>query len=103
MLPICPSAWCLIDLLRNFAGFALSPQSNLASLPLGLDVIRLLGISLKGQRLVAKVLADLRRRLDPLARKTSPLSVPPPRKTHSGPPLCEGDHRQVTRLVSADQ
>jgi ATP-dependent DNA ligase len=31
-----------------------------------------------------KVLADLRRRLDPLARKTSPLSVPPPRGTRFG-------------------
>ena len=34
-----------------------------------------------------KILADLRRRLDPLARKTSPLSVPPPRKTRFGSPL----------------
>jgi bifunctional non-homologous end joining protein LigD len=34
-----------------------------------------------------KVLADLRRRLDPLARQTSPLSVPPPRKTRFGSPL----------------
>jgi DNA ligase D-like protein (predicted ligase) len=34
-----------------------------------------------------KVLADLRRRLDPLARKTSPLSVLPPRKTRFGSPL----------------
>jgi DNA ligase D-like protein (predicted ligase) len=34
-----------------------------------------------------KVLADLRRRLDPLARKTSPLSIPPPRKTRFGSPL----------------
>jgi DNA ligase D-like protein (predicted ligase) len=31
-----------------------------------------------------KVLADLRRRLDPLARTTSPLSAPPPRKTRFG-------------------
>jgi ATP-dependent DNA ligase len=31
-----------------------------------------------------KVLADLRRRLDPLARNTSPLSVPPPRGTRFG-------------------
>jgi ATP-dependent DNA ligase len=29
----------------------------------------------------------LRRRLDPLARKTSPLSVPPPRATRFGSPL----------------
>ena len=34
-----------------------------------------------------KVLADLRRRLDPIARKTSPLSVPPSRKTRFGSPL----------------
>ena len=34
-----------------------------------------------------KVLADLRRRLDPLARKTSPLNVPPPRNTRFGSPL----------------
>jgi DNA ligase D-like protein (predicted ligase) len=34
-----------------------------------------------------KVLADLRHRLDPIARKTSPLSVPPPRKTRFGSPL----------------
>jgi ATP-dependent DNA ligase len=34
-----------------------------------------------------KVLADLRRRLDPLARKTMPLSVRPPRSTRFGSPL----------------
>jgi ATP-dependent DNA ligase len=34
-----------------------------------------------------KVLADLRRRLDPLARKTSPLSVRAPRSTRFGSPL----------------
>ena len=34
-----------------------------------------------------KVLADLRRRLEPLTRMTSPLSVPPPRKTRFGSPL----------------
>jgi DNA ligase D-like protein (predicted ligase) len=34
-----------------------------------------------------KVLADLRRRLDPLARTGSPLSLPPPRKTRFGSPL----------------
>jgi hypothetical protein len=33
-----------------------------------------------------KVLTDLRR-LDPLARKTSPLSAPPPRSTRFGSPL----------------
>ena len=35
----------------------------------------------------AKVLADLRRRLDPLARSSSPLSEPPPRETRFGSPL----------------
>jgi ATP-dependent DNA ligase len=34
-----------------------------------------------------KVLAHLRRRLDPQARETSPLSVPPPRSTRYGSPL----------------
>ena len=34
-----------------------------------------------------KVLADLRRRLEPLAAQDSPLSVPPPRKTRFGSPL----------------
>src|ERR1700722_18709838 len=40
-----------------------------------------------GTGMAVKVLADLRRRLDPLARKTSPLSVPPPRSTRYGSPL----------------
>jgi DNA ligase D-like protein (predicted ligase) len=34
-----------------------------------------------------KVFADLRRRLEPLARVTSPLDAPPPRKTRFGSPL----------------
>jgi DNA ligase D-like protein (predicted ligase) len=34
-----------------------------------------------------KVLVDLRRRLDPLARAGSPLDAPPPRKTRFGSPL----------------
>jgi ATP-dependent DNA ligase len=34
-----------------------------------------------------KVLADLRRRLGALARASSPLNVPPPRKTRFGSPL----------------
>src|ERR1700735_3069218 len=34
-----------------------------------------------------RVLADLRRRLDPLARKTPPLNVLPDRKTRFGSPL----------------
>jgi ATP-dependent DNA ligase len=40
-----------------------------------------------GTGMPVKVLADLRRRLDPLARNTSPLSVPPSRKTRFGSPL----------------
>jgi bifunctional non-homologous end joining protein LigD len=40
-----------------------------------------------GTRMPDKVLADLRRRLEPLNRSKSPLSVPPPRKTRFGSPL----------------
>jgi DNA ligase D-like protein (predicted ligase) len=40
-----------------------------------------------GTGMPVRVLADLRRRLDPLARKTSPLSVPPSRSTRFGSPL----------------
>jgi DNA ligase D-like protein (predicted ligase) len=40
-----------------------------------------------GTGMPVKVLADLRRRLDPLARKTSPLSVRPPRTMRFGSPL----------------
>ena len=37
-----------------------------------------------GTGMTVKVLADLRRRLEPLARKTSPLNVLPPRRTRFG-------------------
>jgi DNA ligase D-like protein (predicted ligase) len=40
-----------------------------------------------GTGMPVKVLADLRRRLDQLARKASPLNVPPSRKTRFGSPL----------------
>jgi ATP-dependent DNA ligase len=40
-----------------------------------------------GTGMPVRVLGDLRRRLDPLARKTLPLSVLPPRKTRFGSPL----------------
>ena len=40
-----------------------------------------------GTGMPVKALADLRRRLEPLARKTSPLSVPPSRSTRFGSPL----------------
>jgi ATP-dependent DNA ligase len=39
------------------------------------------------ESLPVKVLADLQRRLDRLARKASPLSAPPPRSTRFGSPL----------------
>jgi DNA ligase D-like protein (predicted ligase) len=40
-----------------------------------------------GTGMPVKVLADLRRRLEPLSRAKSPLSVPPPRSTRFGSPL----------------
>ena len=40
-----------------------------------------------GTGMSVKVLADLRRRLDPLSRARSPLNVPPPRTTRFGSPL----------------
>jgi bifunctional non-homologous end joining protein LigD len=40
-----------------------------------------------GTGMADKVLADLRRRLEPLARRSSPLSVAPPRNTRFGSPL----------------
>ena len=40
-----------------------------------------------GTGMSQKVLKDLRRRLDPLARPKSPLSAPPPRSTRFGSPL----------------
>jgi bifunctional non-homologous end joining protein LigD len=40
-----------------------------------------------GTGMPVKVLADLRRRLEPLSRATSPLSVAPPRSTRFGSPL----------------
>jgi ATP-dependent DNA ligase len=40
-----------------------------------------------GTGMPVKVLADLLRRLEPLARTTSPLSAPPPRSTRFGSPL----------------
>jgi ATP-dependent DNA ligase len=39
------------------------------------------------QECPTRFLADLRRRLEPLARADSPLSAPPPRKTRFGSPL----------------
>jgi ATP-dependent DNA ligase len=54
-----------------------------------------------GTGMPIKVLADLRRRLDPLARKTSPLSLPPPRSTRFGLPLVlSRAHWVEPKLVS---
>ena len=48
-----------------------------------------------------KVLADLRRRLDPLSRANSPLSARPPRKTRFGSPLVlSGAHWVEPQLVA---
>jgi DNA ligase D-like protein (predicted ligase) len=48
------------------------------------------------------VLADLRRRLDPLARKNSSLSVPPPRSTRFGSPLVLSRVRWVEPKLVAE-
>jgi bifunctional non-homologous end joining protein LigD len=56
-----------------------------------------------GTGMPVKVLADLRRRLDPLARKTSPLSVRPPPKTRFGSPLVLSSvHWVEPKLVARD-
>jgi ATP-dependent DNA ligase len=49
-----------------------------------------------------KVLADLRRRMDPLARAASPLSVPPPRKTRFASPLVLSRVHWVEPLLVAE-
>jgi hypothetical protein len=56
-----------------------------------------------GTGMPVKVLADLRRRLDPLARKTSPLSASPPRSTHFGSPrVLSRVHWVEPRLVASE-
>jgi DNA ligase D-like protein (predicted ligase) len=81
-------------------------RPHLGALLLGYytDDGKLIYVGRVGTGMSVKVLAYLRRRLDPLARKTSPLSVPPPRSTRYGSPLvlsrvhlgraeaCCGDH-----------
>ena len=53
-----------------------------------------------GTGMPVKVLADLWRRLDPLSRKTSPLSLPTPRSTRFGSPLVlSGIHWVEPKLV----
>ena len=64
-------------------------RPHLGALLLGYytDDGKLIYASRVGTWMPVKVLADLQRRLDPLARKTSPLSAPPPRSTRFGSPL----------------
>jgi DNA ligase D-like protein (predicted ligase) len=64
-------------------------RPHLGALLLGYytDDDRLIYAGRVGTGMPVKVLAELRRRLEPLARKTSPLAVPPPRKTRFGSPL----------------
>ena len=64
-------------------------RPHLGALLLGYytDDSRLVYAGRVGTGMPAKVLADLRRRLEPLARSKSPLSAPPPRNTRFGSPL----------------
>jgi ATP-dependent DNA ligase len=64
-------------------------RPHLGSLLLGYytDDGKLIYAGRVGTGMPGKVLADLRGRLEPLARRGSPLSVPPPRKTRFGSPL----------------
>src|SRR5271155_1932039 len=64
-------------------------RPHLGALLLGYyaDDGRLIYAGRVGTGMPAKVLEDLRRRLEPLARAASPLSAPPPRKTRFGSPL----------------
>ncbi|MGO9421289.1 non-homologous end-joining DNA ligase [Roseiarcus sp.] len=64
-------------------------RPHLGALLLGYytDDGRLIYAGRVGTGMPDKVLADLRRRLEPLARTSSPLSAPPPRKTRFGSPL----------------
>jgi DNA ligase D-like protein (predicted ligase) len=64
-------------------------RPHLGALLLGYytDDGRLIYAGRVGTGMPDKVLADLRQRLEPLARARSPLSAPPPRKTRFGSPL----------------
>src|ERR1700733_10952712 len=64
-------------------------RPHLGALLLGYytDDAKLIYAGRVGTGMPDKVLADLRRRLDPLARKTPPLNVLTPRKTRLGSPL----------------
>ena len=64
-------------------------RPHLGALLLGYydDAGKLIYAGRVGTGMAVRVLSDLRRRLEPLARKSSPLSVPPPRSTRFGSPL----------------
>ncbi len=64
-------------------------RPHLGALLLGYydDDVKLIYAGRVGTGMPDKVLADLRRRLDPLARANSLLSAPPPRETRFGSPL----------------
>ncbi len=64
-------------------------RPHLGALLLGYytDNGRLIYAGRVGAGMPDRVLADLRHRLEPLARASSPLSAPPPRKTRFGSPL----------------
>jgi ATP-dependent DNA ligase len=55
-----------------------------------------------GTGMLDKALADLRRRLEPLARTGSPLSAPPPRKTRFGSPLVLSQVHWVEPRIVAE-
>jgi ATP-dependent DNA ligase len=70
-------------------GQARNAPQHLGALLLGYytDDGKLIYAGRVGAGMPVKVLANLRRRLDPIARKTSPLSAPPSRETRFGSPL----------------
>ena len=79
-------------------------RPNLGALLLGYytDDGKLIYAGRVGTGMPVKVLADLRRRLDPLARKASPLTLPPPRGTRFGSPLVLSRVHWVEPKLVAD-
>ena len=79
-------------------------RPNLGALLLGYysDDGRLIYAGRVGTGMTDKVLADLRRRLEPLARARMPLSSPPPRKTRFGSPLVLSRVRWVEPQLVAE-
>jgi ATP-dependent DNA ligase len=78
-------------------------QPHLGALLLGCytDEGKLIYAGRVGTGMSEKVLKDLRRRLDPLARPKSPLSAPPPRSMRFGSPLVLSRvHRLEPALVA---